>query len=257
MSVYIPVAPEQCQLMDVALFSGDSDIDKAIKLCSGSQYTHAAAITKKGMAGAGMDGYKDRTLADTITSDDQYVSIVRFVGDPGNIQETQLGSSAFPAEPVIAANEAILAEGDMYGYDSLLLLAAICEVRRLTNPDAYQTMMQDSIFLRIIEAIESTNIFQLIQTISSRGKVPMVCSAAMYRIFSAAGEQYRPTILPESMKTMFDNISMYDSQLLNKLSQIHLQETGMPFQFITPGDLAMSPSFAMRVGRLQYGTLET
>jgi hypothetical protein len=239
-------------------FNGKSDVNLAIQFLSVSRKNHFGFWTdKKAVAQAIGEGFLEQDLKDAISDTDVYVDVVQFCGNPKDMYNTYLGSRQYPYEPVMESCRALLQEGNMYDYPSLLLLAALCEVRRLQGGDIWQRLVTDIAFETVSKLIEATKIFQLIQTIISKGKRPIDCSASGYLTFANAGEKYRPIILPQSLQSVYDSIPIYDSELLLTFEEVWRAEKNIPYKFITPRDLWMSPNFCRHLGRLKYGNLST
>ena len=250
------IEPKNIPMCAGMFFQGKSDVDIGIRFLSDSRVNHFGLWTGKGIAQEIGKGYLEQGLDEAISDTDVYVNIVQFCGDPSHMFDTYLGSKEYPYEPVLESCQALLKEGDMYDFPSLLLLAALCEVRRLENGNIYQRLLLDKLFDTISSLIESTKIFQLIESIVSQGKRPMDCSASGYLCFVNAGEKYRPAILPQSMHDIYNSLPTYTSEVLKKFEDVWKAEQTIPYKFITPSDLWMSPNFCKYVGRLHYGNLQ-
>jgi hypothetical protein len=243
---------------DILFFNGSSLIDRAIQVCSDSYHNHVAMVAPNNLiAGAGIDGFKARSIQDTIGDTDIYVDCVRFVGDPSRMIETQLGSAEYPLQPVLDSLNKMIAEGNMYDYPAILLLAGICAIRRLINANTSEQIVIDKAFLQAEVLIENSQYYQIAENIVSKGKTPAVCSASIFRVLENADNgKYRPMIPPNSMNGMYNSLPIYTSEFFTKMKELWKDENGIPFQFVTPSDLYLSPNIGLSLGRLQYGNLQ-
>ena len=256
----LTITPQELIPGDVCQFHGNSFVNEAIQLIDGGRHNHSCQWTGKSLATAETNGYVELSLEEAITESDQYVDCYRWCADPHHFYATQLGSKQYPYGPVLEAIQDRLKRGLKYNYPAILLLAIICEVRRLTNADIEERMEQDELAIETLKRIiDSSIILGIIEDAYSRGKELDICSQTVYANFLQAGEKYRMTILPESLHNSFVGTIIkqkIDSEILTKFKEVWSVGKVEP-SLVTPHDIQMSPQLGMYLGRLKFGNLNT
>ena len=245
-------------------FNGRSIIDKGIQLLDSGYYdpnaifthNHDALWTGSSVASAEAQGYVELDIKDAITDTDYYVDVVVWCKDRNDIYGTMLGTKAFPFEPVLERCKYYLSQGERYGYEKILLLALLSEIRRIANTNIPERDVVDAGAESALQMIDSYSIIKAIDALISKGKQPLICSESVYRCYAEAGEQYRPIILPQNMYGVYRENAASDSDSIKKFNDVRASEAGLVADFVTPNDITMSPSFCVILGRLKYGNLK-
>lgn len=248
------INPNELKPCDMLFYHADSFIGNAIRYFDGGRRNHVGLWTGKGVAEAVSAGYKERGLDESIASDDLYVDVVRWSKDRNDIYGTSLGTKYYPYEPVLERINYYLAQGERYQFESLLMLALVCEVRKISSTKYTRKVLDEIIQDSLADLIEGSLAVKLLDAILAKGKEPLICSEAGYRCFNEAGEKYSPTLLADSMHNIYSQ-RLTESELLKKFSEAKLDNPNS--NFVTPNDLFMSPNFCLHLGRLKYKHLLT
>ena len=245
--------PQSLRPCDVFEFHGTSWIGKAIRLFDGGDHNHSAIWTGEGLAEAAPEGFVLHSLDHAIGDGDEWVDIYRPVQFVDGSFIT-IGDSDFPAQPVLDRIKHYLDEGDRYSFEQLVLLALVCEVRRIAGGPLSVRMFADKLAEAALDAFGKINIIGLLSDMASKGKEPLICSESVYRCLSEAGPDYQPVILPESMHAIYRTAKPVDG-ILAIYNSLRADSTGINPNFVTPHDLCMSPSL-MYIDRLEFKHLK-
>lgn len=159
---------------DVLLYRGETFLGKAIRLFDGTKVNHAGLYLGNGQVGEALgDGVKSHPLADSIAG--KQVWVYRHIDRPGDVA------------PVLKQAELVLAEGNRYGYEQILLLAMLGISRRLPLPGPA------GIFLRGV--LDRT--VALLVHYRSQNRQPMICSEFVYRCYDQALPQAKDVFTVE------------------------------------------------------------
>jgi len=148
---------------DILLYHGHSWLAKAIRLFDGTRVNHAGIYLGDGAVGEALGkGVIKTELAGSIKGDQVWV--YRHKDRPSNML------------PVITVAQDILAVGNRYGFEQILLLAMLGITRRLAVPGAA------GVFLRgILDKAAS-----ILVAYKAQERQPMICSEFVYRCYDQA-----------------------------------------------------------------------
>lgn len=244
------IRPDELRPCDVLLYHGDSAMAQLIQWFGGSEYSHAAIYDGSMVIEAIIDGVRRRPLAESVAGS-AHVDVWRME------KEGQLiGTTAFPAEPVLGIAFRYAGEHGRYAYEELLLLALLCTTRRLPLP-----------FLRwALDGAAS-----ILNDLIDEAREPMICSELVFRCFSEAGPGYAPRIRGVDLRARLETLhlpgrpkrtmSSADREVagfletyakakkLGSRDELIMAAVEADPNFITPRDLRKSPDFFM-AGRL-------
>jgi len=156
--------PADLASCDILLYRGRGWISKAIRFFDGSEVSHAALYLGRGMVAEALSaGVVRRDLRTSVGGADR-VLVRRLHPAPRNLR------------PVHAHALAIVAEGERYAYEQIVLLAFLCLARRLVPSPTLQRFMR-ALFDRAAEQIAR---------LFADGREPMICSEFVYRAYDEA-----------------------------------------------------------------------
>lgn len=159
-----PIPAADVRPADVLLYHGTSWISKAIRLFDGTDVSHASLKVE--------DDEVDEALAKGVVED----PLAKSVQDSTYVLARRLKDTptADGVTKLLAAARGYL--GAPYAYHEILLLAFLCTVRKVKVT---------SILSRLLEGILA-QAADLLGTIVSDGKKPLICSEFVYRSYSQA-----------------------------------------------------------------------
>ena len=181
------IAPEDVRVGDVLLYRPTGWIGRMICLFDGGDYSHAAIYTGERVLEAIGSGIAARDLGDSVGSGE--VDVFRFLSDEGK----RLGEAGCPVEPLVARMNHYIANHERYGYEQILLLAALTSTRRL--PVVGWIPGLSRIVRTIVDAAAAE-----IANLLAEGREPMICSELVYRCYAEAGQEYRLRIAGAELK---------------------------------------------------------
>ena len=256
---YQTIKPEELQPCDLLFFHGDSFVNKGIQTIDGGIWNHLAIVkSKTTVAHAITGGFQEQEYKDAISETDKYIQVVRFCGDINNKFETQLGSQSYPLEPVLERVNYELSVGHKYAFDAIAMLMIICTVRRIGKPNEEMRNNIDKAMQWLEgQLINDVPVLKFIEDKYSQGKEMVICSQMGFKVFESAGDKYKLSLIPENVHDIYQKISSGDPDAMKQFANIVKNKADEISSYVTPHDLFQAPQFAMSLGFLEYGNLQT
>ncbi|MFP5223245.1 MAG: hypothetical protein ACLGSA_13220 [Acidobacteriota bacterium] len=197
---------------DVLLYRGETCIAKAIRCFDNTKVNHAGLYLGGGLVGEALaDGVKAHPLDESIA--DKKVWVYRHIDRPTDVT------------PVIRQAELVLAEGNAYGYEQILLLAMLAISRRIALPGPA------SVFLRGV----LDRSVALLVGYRSQSRQPMICSEFVYRCYDQALPEARDVFCVEIMgRTYSTGLSSSRWSSIHPLSLLTLFSPSSPLNAFLP-----------------------
>lgn len=256
---------------DLLFYHGTGLFSRLIRLLDGSDYSHVALFDGTRVVEAVAQGVVRRDLAASAATA-AYVHVYRFQDARGHA----LGSTHWPTQPLLTSVNALLARGDRYAYEQILLLAFLASTRHATGR---LPLLMRRILRETLDEAAAT-----LTSLAAMGKQPMICSELVFRCFTQAAPPYpvpirgvnlaKRTRAPRTQTALLSDdpaLAAAARRFLSLLAAADGRPTisagaikaaratrtrGVPHHalalpdFVTPADLAKSPHILLR-GQLQ------
>jgi uncharacterized protein YycO len=206
------------QPCDALLYHTEGEfVCEAIQELTDSEYNHVATYMGDGfVAEAIADGYKKRTLQESISEDDKWVDVYRYHGDGIDVP-----LATWQVGTVLKNVNRYLDVGTKYGYSQIAFLAVLSQL----NDQSLEGQL-------LRQASEE------LQKMIEDGKQQLICSEADYRVKTEAGLIYR-ILNDDARKTYYhaggDILERYKATSGQDLSNPTIAD------WVTPRDIAESP----------------
>jgi hypothetical protein len=158
----VPIAVEP-RLGDVLLYERSGVVSSLIRLFDGTDFSHAGLYVGDDEVGEAVaKGVVRQPLAVSVRGAKR-VRVRRLIAPA-------------PLDPVVDRARQILAEGERYSYEQIMLLAFLCLTRRLPLTPSLHLLVR-----RVLDSAASR-----VAALLAGGREPMICSEFVYRCYDEA-----------------------------------------------------------------------
>lgn len=159
------ISPDDLAGADVILYRGEGWLSRAIQFFDGTEMSHASLYLGDGFVGEALGGgLQRRSLATSIGTGHPRVVARRMKQTPSTFI------------PVLRHAEGLLADGQRYGYEQLLLLTFLALTRKLKVTPVLRALLR-----KVLDSAAS-----LVARLTAAGREPMICSEFVYRCYDEA-----------------------------------------------------------------------